>query len=133
MKIHPMFKNKWFWISVVVLFVFALIWDITVAGAILIKSLASGKWGTLLLSLGGLYTLTVLYRKNLTGQDKKQLRNFGRLLLLIIAIFAFHDYGFWQMLYFITTVFIFTNFMKWIVGSLTRKKRHKEEPFIISE
>jgi hypothetical protein len=133
MNIHPVFKNKWFWIGVVVLFVFAIIWDITIASAVLITSVMSGKWSLEILGLGVLYTLTVLYRKHVEWHDRRRLKTFGRLVLFVIAVISFHDYGFWQMLYFLTTVFIFTTFMKWIMGLLNRKKRHKNEPIIISE
>jgi hypothetical protein len=133
MNIHPLLKSKWFWIGVAALFVFAIIWDVVLASTILVKSVTSGKWSTELLGLGVLYALTILYQRRVTGIEKKRLRSFGKLVLLVIAIIAFHDHGFWQMLYFLTTVFIFSTFMKWIVGLFTRKKHHKREPFIVSE
>jgi hypothetical protein len=133
MNIHPMFKSKWFWFAVLALFVFALIWDFAVASAILVKSVTSGKWSNVLLGLGLLYTTTVLYQKGLQGREKKRLRSFGRLVLLVIAFLAFRDHGFFQMLYFLATVFIFFRFMQWIVRIFTRRKLHKREPYIVSE
>jgi hypothetical protein len=133
MNIHPLFKSKWFWIGVAALLVFAIIWDITLAGAVLVTSLMSGKWSTVLLGLGALYTLTVLYRRRMEGRDRKRLRSFGRLVLVVIAVLAFQGHGFWQMLYFLATVFIFSKFALWILRLFTHKKRHKREPFIVSE
>lgn len=117
-----------------VVLVLAIIWEIALASAILVSSLTSGKWSNVLLGLGLLYTLTVLYRRRLEGQEKRKLRTFGRLVLFIIAILAFQNHGFFGTLYLLATVFIFSRFMNWIAGLFTpRKKRRRDEPFIVTE
>ena len=116
------FKNKWFWVSVVLLFVFAIIWDIFLASFILVTSLGSGKWSSTLLVLGLLYTVTVVYPRYLPKEDRKQYGWVRRLLLLVIAFIAFANHGFFQGLYFLATVFIFSRFMKWIAWIFVRRK-----------
>lgn len=122
------FRKKWFWVGVILLFIFAIIWDISIAAAVLITSLSSGQWSITLLGLGLLYTTAVLYHKYLPSENKKQVKTAGRLILLVIAVLTFIDYGFFKTLYFLATVIIFSRLMKWIVGLSTRIVKRRRQP-----
>jgi hypothetical protein len=123
MNIHPIFKKKWFWIGIGALFLFSIIFDITIAASVLVKSLSSGKWSSVLLSLGLLYSTVVVYKPYMPKTDRKKIGLLGKLILLIIAFIAFKDYGFFQTLYFLATVFIFSRFAKFISGIIMRRKQ----------
>jgi hypothetical protein len=119
-------KKKGFWggiAALIIFFVFAIIFDVIMASFILVKSLSSGQWSTLLLSLGLIYASLVVYRSYLSKEDQDKGKWFGRMLLVVIAILTFLDYGYFKMLYFLATVFIFSRFAKWISGLVVKRNR----------
>lgn len=123
MKVPKVFTKIWFWAAVVLLFLFAFIFDLTIAGIVLVKSLSSGYWSNTLLGLGLLYAAITLYNSYLPKKDQKQLRWFGRLVLLTTIILTFIDYGYFKMIYFLATVLIFSRLIKWIAGFITKREK----------
>lgn len=121
MNIHPIFKKKRFWIGVVLLFLFAFIYDIAIGMFILTKSLSSGQWSTMLLGLGLLYVTFVLYQSYLPKDEQKKGKWFGRILLLVIAVSTFQEHGYFKMIYFLATIFIFARFTRWALWLVMKK------------
>lgn len=125
MKIPNILKKKRFWFGVIFLFLTALVFDFAMASFVLVKSLSSGQWNNTLLALGLLYAAYTIYQSYLPKSDQKQSKWYGRILLLVIAVLTFMDYGYFKMVYFLATVFIFSRFSKWIVGFIVKRTKPK--------
>ena len=115
-------RKKWFWVSVILLFIFSIIFDLAVATGVLVTSLGSGRWSNELLGLGFLYAIAVTYQPYLENPERGQVKLLGRIVLLLVAYFAFSGYGFWQGFYFLATVFIFARFVRWLSRIFLKKR-----------
>jgi hypothetical protein len=125
-NMNNLFRKPWFWIGLILLFIFALIFDFVFAGFVVFHNISSGKWSIMLLELGALYSGMSLYGSYLHKPESKQINLMGRVVLVIIAVLAFKGYGFWQGLNFIITVAIFSNLLKWIAHRIYKRKKKIE-------
>lgn len=129
MNIHPVFKNKWFWIGILFLFIFSILFDIVVGSTVLVKSLASGKWDRSLLLVGVFYSVITAYKPFAEIRLKRSLTVMGRMTILISAIWSLQLYGFFSMIYFLVTIIILAKIIGWILKLLVRKKQAPSEIF----
>lgn len=125
MQVPRLLKKKRFWFGVIFLFLTALVFDLAMASFVLVKSLSSGQWNNTLLALGLLYAAFTIYQSYLSKTDQKQGKWYGRILLLVIAVLTFMDYGYFKMVYFLATVFIFSKVSKWLVGFIIKRTKPK--------
>lgn len=121
-----MFKKRWFWISVVILLIFSIIFDLVILNLWAIHTISSGKWDVrLLLVAGGLIISDAggsIYKKwNLL------ISPYTRLIFFLLIISAIIIHGFWNGIVFMSLVLLLSRLIRlfiWVIKKLiVRYKR----------
>lgn len=109
--IPPILKKKWFWISLVVAFIVAFLFDTVVAFSVMTKSLTSGRWELPLLLTGVSYALIFSLKVFVSKTYKKKAVTLTRLLWFTCLVWAITHYGYFIGLYFIASITILSRFL----------------------
>jgi hypothetical protein len=116
-------KKKWFWMVIILLFVFAIIFDLFVAIIWVVKTLIFTPWNGPMFWIGiAAAVLGALTAKRKIFENKT-IQDITKLLFFIALVLAFRDYGFWRGLVFIFGIIFLNRILKWITPKRKVLKR----------
>lgn len=108
------FKSKWFWIGLVILFLIVLTVDLAVM-FLTIKNLFLGKLDPYLVMIGALSAVVGAIGSKDKVYESVYLRRIGLLFFIIALIWSFRDYGFRDTILLMIGVFIINKLVKWVL------------------
>src|SRR5438105_3165330 len=107
-------KKKWFWILIILLFIFAIVFDFSVAIIWVVKTLIFTPWNSPMFWIGisaAVLGAVTARRKIFENQAAKDI---SKLLFFIALVLAIRDYGFWRGLVFIIGIMFLGRILQWI-------------------
>lgn len=114
-------KKHWFWITVILIIVFSLLFDLIVLNVWAVKEIFFSNWsGNFQLLTFSFIALDLLHRKD---QDPQWLRSLKRLLLIILAFWGWRDYGFIITFILVVSIIIFVRLIRFIFDRILNYKR----------
>ena len=121
------FRKKWFWISVVVILIFSIIFDLVVLNLWAIHSISSGEWDIRLLLVAGALIISdgvgSVFKK-----WKVQSSGYTRLIFFVLIIYAMSIHGFWDGLIFMSLILILSRLIRlfiWVIKKLIEKYKRR--------
>jgi hypothetical protein len=120
-------RKRWFWISVVVLLVFSIIFDLVILNLWAINSISSGTWDIRLLLVAGALILSDGVG-SISKKWKLQSSGYTRLIFFILIIYAISIHGFWNGLVFMSLILILSRLIRlfiWVIRKLIEKYKRR--------
>jgi hypothetical protein len=121
------FKKRWFWISVAILLIFSIIFDLVILNLWAINSISSGMWDIRLLLVAG----ALIFSDGVGSIFEKwklQSSGYTRLIFFVLVIYAVSIHGFWSGLVFMSLVLILSRLVRlfiWVIKKLIEKYKKR--------
>jgi hypothetical protein len=114
-------KSPYFWISVVLFLLLAVIADLFLLYIWTLPKLINGQWNLYLLEAGLFSALLMALPKKKKTELGKKLLALGRIILFVSFIWAFKEYGFFKDLTFLAMIIFVSRLASIILGKLNLK------------
>jgi hypothetical protein len=108
-------RNKWFWLGLILILPIIFISDLIISFLFILGHFYSPVWNPYLLAIGIISAIFGAVGAKKKIWESKTLRDLGKLLFFIALIWVIRDYGFWQMLLFMSGILITTRILKWLI------------------
>ncbi len=115
-----LFKNKWFWIAVLVIFIGYIIFDLIFLNIWAIKQISTGVWDYRLVLMGAVILILDITLRQIKIFHQSELKQLPGILTLLTLIWAFILHGFFKALIFLSVLFILNRLLRIIVWALRK-------------